>query len=253
VGHDKNKPGVPTQYVSKSHVMQAYQKDIAIKFLDFVAEGKTVKEIAAMDGMPTRQTLYRWLTLYKEFNQAYWAAKELSAAALEDDALSIARKLCDANEYTGTRIQAFKEAMVQFRWSAARRDPKRYGGAAPTTAVTVPVQINTTLNLNTDTEGEDGYSFTARAIIPVNGEDDTGRNDTEPSTEDTPDPNEDMDVVDVDPYNAPASVPAFNGRRGPDKKARVDKRLGPRKPLGPRQAAKVRAANVAKRMTQGKD
>jgi hypothetical protein len=247
MGHDKNKPGVPTQYVSKSHVMQAYQKDIAIKFLDFVAEGRTVKEIAAMDGMPTRQTLYRWLTMYKEFNQAYWAAKELSAAALEDDALSIARKLCDANEYTGTRIQAFKEAMVQFRWSAARRDPKRYGGAAPTTAVTVPVQINTTLDLNSDSGGADGYSFTARAIIPVEGDPGDMVQGGQGQGQETPDPNEDVDVEDVDPYNAPASVPAFNGRRGPDQKARVDKRLGPRKPLGPRQAAKVRAANVAKR------
>jgi hypothetical protein len=248
MSQDKNKPGVPTTYVSKSHVMQAYQKDIAIRFLDLVSEGKTLVEIAAEPNMPTRQTLYRWLAIYKEFNQAYKAAKQMSAVAFEDKALAIAKHIEDNPELTGTRITGLKEAMVQYRWSAARRDPAQYGGATPTTQVTVPVQINTTLDLASDTEGKDGYSFTARAVVPVEG----AETDPEDDMVEGPDPNADMDIIDVDPYNAPAKVPAFSGRRGPDAKVRVDHRVGPRKPLGPRQAAKVRAANVAKRTAKTK-
>lgn len=243
---DDNKPGLPTKAISRHHIMTEYQKDVAIAFLDLVAEGKTVKEIAELDNMPTRQTIYRWLTLYKEFNSAYWAAKELSASALEDDALAIARKLCGDNEYTGTRISALKEAMIQFRWSAARRDPKRYGGAAPTTQVTVPIQINTNLDLNSSSD-VDGYSFTARLANPVGEEGGVGEVEG-PLSASHPDVNEAEDVLEADPYNTPATVPAFNRRRGSDTKARP-KKAAP-KPLGKRLAHKARQAKVAKRMAK---
>jgi hypothetical protein len=247
MAHDKNAPGTPLVAISKSHVMQEYMKDIAVKFLDFVAEGRTVKDITENEpNMPTRQTLYRWLTLYKEFNAAYWAAKELSAAALEDRALDIAGKLEKESELTGTRISALKEAMVQFRWSAARRDPKRYGGNAPVTAVTVPIQVNTTLDLNTGAGEMDGYSFTARIAQPI--EEGTSDEPQAPGPRGNPcyDPNEDVDTGDVDPYNAPEVVPVWNGRRGPDATGKKPKPRGrPYKALGPRQRAAEGEKHVA--------
>lgn len=254
---DDNKPGLPTRYISKHHVMSEYQHDIAVALLDYVAMGKTIKQIAEMENMPTRQTIHRWLTLYKEFASAYWAAKELSASVLEDEALAIAHKLCDANEFTGTRIQALKEAMVQFRWSAARRDPKRYGGNAPVTAVTVPIQINTNLDLNSEAD-VDGYSFTARLATPIDTDDSTeggsGLGVTDEEEDDEPQPmtshvdvNTMPDVESADPYSTPATVPAVRYR--PPKKA---KPKAPAKPVGRRLAHAARQAKVAQRMAKAK-
>lgn len=249
---DDNKPGAPTKYIGQHRQMQPYMKDIAIQFLDLVAEGKTVKEIAELPNMPTRQTLYRWLSLYSDFNSAYFAAKELSAMALEEEALEIARDLAKPNEYTGTRITALKEAMVQFRWSAARRDPKRYGGAAPQTNVTVPIQINTNLDLNKEgnDEAQNGYSFTA--VVPV------GEGEAEETGDfgDSPcyDPNEDVDVTAEDPYNAPDEVPAWQARRPPKKGPKhKNKGLIPMSKLGPRQAAARRARMAAKRQAKAEN
>lgn len=252
---DDNKPGLPTKYISKHHVMSEYQHDIAVALLDYVAMGKTIKQIAEMENMPTRQTIHRWLTLYKEFSSAYWAAKELSASVLEDEALAIAHKLCDANEFTGTRIQALKEAMVQFRWSAARRDPKRYGGNAPVTAVTVPIQINTNLDLNSEAD-VDGYSFTARLATPVEGDSTEGglgvsgdeeEEEDEPMPQSHVDVNTMPDVEGTDPYNTPTSVPAVRYR--PPKKP---KPKAPPKPVGRRLAHAARQAKVVQRMAKAK-
>lgn len=123
-----------------------YDPEIALRIAEEIAAGKTLVEVAALDGIPSRTTIYRWLAVYPKFFDAYERAREVSAQSFEDEALQMARDLAGTNDFTGTKVQAYNIAMQQLRWSAARRDKARYGQQTQVTSV-VPIQINTTLNL----------------------------------------------------------------------------------------------------------
>src|SRR5882672_3647074 len=120
-----------------------YSPELALRICEEIASGLTITDIAAMDGMPTRQTIYRWIAVYPKFYDAFERAREVSAQSLEEEALTMARILKDANNFTGTKVQAYNIAMQQLRWSASRRDKARYGQQQVGTTM-VPIQINTT-------------------------------------------------------------------------------------------------------------
>lgn len=146
----------PTNAVAKLHkaqnravveaTNQTWDPRQAMLICERIADGMTLVDIAKMDDVPSRPTIYRWLTLFPEFYDAYERAKELSAQSFEDEALGLARVLAGKHEFTGTRIKAYEVAMAQLRWSAARRDKVRYGSQTQINT-TVPIQINTTLDL----------------------------------------------------------------------------------------------------------
>jgi hypothetical protein len=129
-----------------------YDHERALASCELVASGKTLRNISKRPDFPSRPTIYRWLTLNPKFYDAYERAKELSAQSFEDEALDMARELREPNEFTGTKVQAYNIAMGQLRWSAARRDKTRYGQQIQG-QTTVPIQINTTLNLGQEGQG----------------------------------------------------------------------------------------------------
>lgn len=132
----------------KRVVAKTYDPKIAEQILFMIADGKTLREIEKLDGMPTKSTVQRWIMKYPELTQAWKAAREMSAASLEEEALDMARDLHGdkTKEFTGTRIRAWEVAMNQFRWSAAHRDPSQFGQTAQPNIV-VPVQIITSLDI----------------------------------------------------------------------------------------------------------
>lgn len=155
----------------------AYDTAQAVVVLDRLAAGDTITDIARDPEMPSRKTIYKWITVHPEFERLFATAKELSALSFEEKALAIADKLKDPPEsLTGTEVAAYRAAMEQFRWSAARRDPARYGQQTATIAV-VPIQINTTLDMGkgADTrntqEFPDIYRIEAK-ITPTDGDKD---------------------------------------------------------------------------------
>lgn len=146
----------------------SYRPDVALLICELIAEGKTLTEIVKRDDTPSRATVYRWLTAFPEFHDAFERAKQISAQSFEEEALDMARVLKDKNDFTGTKVQAFNIAMQQLRWSASRRDAQRYGQKQALN-VTVPVQINTSLNLGQDgkpaTETQTSI-YTLEATVP---------------------------------------------------------------------------------------
>ncbi len=128
-----------------------YSPELALSICEHVAEGLSLVKVCELPDMPTRQTVYKWLSVYPKFFDAYERAREISAQSLEDEAIDMARALTMQNDFTGTKVQAYNIAMQQLRWSAAHRDRNRYG-ERPANTVVVPVQINTTLNLGQNGE-----------------------------------------------------------------------------------------------------
>lgn len=158
----------PIQMKVRVHYTPALGLDICTA----IAEGKTMVEIGATEGMPSRQTIYQWLSVYPKFFDAFTRAKEVSAMSFEEEALTMARNLAGQNDFTGTRVQAYNIAMQQLRWSASRRDKSTYGQQIQT-QVTVPIQINTTLNLDPNVVALDNRQsiYTVEAVVNVGGPD----------------------------------------------------------------------------------
>lgn len=139
---------MPENAVDKKLAVK-YSPEIALAICEAIASGDTLSDLVKKDIMPSRNTIYRWLTVYPKFFAAFERAREIAAQSFEDEAIDMARILKGANDFTGTKVQAYNIAMQQLRWSAARRDPKRYGASVGGSAG-VSIQINTTLNLGQD-------------------------------------------------------------------------------------------------------
>jgi len=154
----------------------AYDPGLALKVCERVAEGETLKALCEAEGMPSRQTFHRWVVSYPELSRAYRAARELSAYSLEEEALNAAREVKEGDK-NSAKVRAFDVYMTQLRWSAAKRNPTVFSEKA-TVAFTVPIQINTTLDLGGGPEQEFGehpdiYSLEATIVVP--NEEDPGK------------------------------------------------------------------------------
>jgi len=148
IGGSKETPESPSPSKAVARP-RGYDPALAEKVLLLIADGKTLREIADSDpSLPTKSTIQRWIMKYPDLAMAWKAAREMSAATLEDEALDMARTLKgkESVEFTGTRVRAFEVAMAQFRWSASHRDPAQYGQTT-VAPITVPIQIITNLDL----------------------------------------------------------------------------------------------------------
>lgn len=162
---------LPQEKVGGRYVT-AYNPHVAMRIVERIAEGELLKDICAEgQGMPHRGTFHRWVVNNAELARAYGAARELSAQAMEEEAIDMARAI-RKNPGTSVNVRAYEVAMNQLRWSAQRRDPSKYGDKAQV-SVRVPVQINTQLNLGTDVGGGSTldhpniYQITASVNVPV--------------------------------------------------------------------------------------
>ncbi len=145
----------------------SYSPELALKICEQVAKGETLLGICKGVGMPHRTSFYRWVMLYKDVAISFQAARELSAQSLEEEALGLARTLSGKNDFTTVKVRAIDIALQQLRWSATRRDPSKYGQKAKET-ITVPIQINTTLDLGGDNRDSQGiYTITAEVVTPT--------------------------------------------------------------------------------------
>lgn len=138
----------------------AYAPDLALQICELIAEGHTLKSICEQtDKFPHRSTFQRWVINYPELRKAYLAARELSAFAFEDQALTLAREIVN-EPGNAQRVRAFDIAMNQLRWSATKRNPREFGDKS-SLQITVPIQINTGLDLG---DGSGAASGNAKTI-----------------------------------------------------------------------------------------
>lgn len=145
----------------------AYNEKLAFDILDQIAEGKTLNDICTIEnGMPHRRTFRRWVVLHPPLAKAYREALLISASSLEEEALDIARTI-RKNPGTSTDIRAAEVALNQFRWSATRRDPAKYGERGLIN-IAVPIQINTGLNLGEGAKANSETSsvYDIKASVP---------------------------------------------------------------------------------------
>ncbi len=142
-----------------------FRPELALAIIERVAEGETLSAICKGDGMPTATTFRRWALSREEVWEAFQAARELKADSLFDEALDLAR---DIKKEPGgpQRVRAHDIAMNHLRWAAGKLNPQKYSDRSQIN-VTVPIQINTTLDLGQGqghTEENSVYDLTATVI-----------------------------------------------------------------------------------------
>ncbi len=148
-----------------------YRPELGLEICEQAAEGSTLNTICASGGMPTPTTFRRWCLEHKELREAFQQARELKAHSLFDEALDLAREVKDnakkaGKTYTSPQVRAFDLAMNQLRWAAAKLNPREYSDRSQL-HWTVPIQINTTINLDgkadaTEVVGTASYVVEAR-------------------------------------------------------------------------------------------
>ncbi|HEK3222745.1 ubiquitin carboxyl-hydrolase [Proteus sp. G2639] len=109
----KNKGGRPSDYMPET------AHDICSK----LAEGESLRSVCRRPGMPSKATVFRWLSENAEFRDQYAKATEQRADALFEEILEIADDvLPDSAEVAKAKLRIDTR-----KWSLARMSPKKYG------------------------------------------------------------------------------------------------------------------------------
>jgi hypothetical protein len=126
--------------------LAAYDPEMMARVCDRIIHGETLNEICKPgSGLVSAATVRRWAMLYPEAARALMAAREESAFSLDDEALDAVRAI---REKPGSpqNVRAVEVLVNHLRWVTARRNPRVYSEKAAV-KITVPIQINTGLNL----------------------------------------------------------------------------------------------------------
>ncbi|EMI4427806.1 ubiquitin carboxyl-hydrolase [Providencia rettgeri] len=88
-----------------------------------LAEGESLRSVCNRQGMPSKATVFRWLSENAEFRDQYAKATEQRADALFEEMLEIADDvLPDSAEVAKAKLRIDTR-----KWSLARMSPKKYG------------------------------------------------------------------------------------------------------------------------------
>jgi hypothetical protein len=99
-----------------------------------VANGESVNKICQRPGMPSADTVYRWLQTRKDFSDNYARARERRADLLADECIEIADDntrdmvLIDGEvRVDHEHVQRSRHRVDARKWYAGKLAPKKYG------------------------------------------------------------------------------------------------------------------------------
>ena len=123
--------------------------EAVFSFCEQVAFGMDLSDIANLPGMPTVQQFLSLVMREPQVGMLYNKAREMSAYAQEDEALTRLRKSLTQTGMTQVDVRKLEAYVGQLRWSAAKRNPQVFSERSNVN-VTVPIQINTSLPMGGD-------------------------------------------------------------------------------------------------------
>ena len=117
-----------------------YSLELSDKICSMLADGKSMRSISKMDGMPVTTTLFRWLRENEAFKQQYEIAKQECADLYAEDIVDIAddsaNDYVDAEDQNGAtgatrlnteHVQRSRLRIDARKWVASKLKPKKYG------------------------------------------------------------------------------------------------------------------------------
>ena len=128
--------GAPAKPPKKLGAPSTYTPELAAAICEHIAAGKSLRTIAALDGMPAQSTIMVWLDgKHPDFTEQYARAREAQADKLAEEILAIADDGrsdtyldAEGNEKTDNEaIQRSKLRVEARKWLASKMAPKKYG------------------------------------------------------------------------------------------------------------------------------
>lgn len=112
-----------------------YNEETAVKIIERMCEGESLRSICSDEGMPNMSTVILWKSKHEEFSKQYETAMQSRAQHLFDEMLEIADdsskdKIVDenGNERTNTEVVGRSRLRVDTRkWALSKMIPKLYG------------------------------------------------------------------------------------------------------------------------------
>ncbi len=108
-----------------------YSDELAARICAGLACGKSLRTVCKQEGMPSLETVFRWLREKPEFRDQYAHAKNESADALVEEMLDIADDANgdhdDEGRYVSENVQRSKLRIDTRKWIAAKMKPKKFG------------------------------------------------------------------------------------------------------------------------------
>ena len=138
----------------------ALDEGLMFEICERIADGETVRQIAASDHMPTASTIYLTLARNETFSDQYARAREAQLERWEDELLEIAddatndfveRKGKDGSSFMAVDHDHVTRSRLRIdarKWLMAKRMPKKYGER-------VEHEVNQTIHEITDTPTDD--------------------------------------------------------------------------------------------------
>lgn len=102
-----------------------------------VMDGESIRSICSDDGMPSKATVFNWLSSDLEFRQAYLLAKQILAEQFAEEIVEISDDATNdfidgrnGRELDQEHVQRSRLRVDSRKWLAARLAPKRWGDAS---------------------------------------------------------------------------------------------------------------------------
>jgi hypothetical protein len=108
----------------KSEKYWGYHEAYGHIIANYISQGKTIKEVTELAGMPSRNTISNWQAKNDDFRNLMEQARKDRAEAFHDE---IASDISEDHAADKDEIQARKLKLDRLKWLASKGDPERYG------------------------------------------------------------------------------------------------------------------------------
>lgn len=112
-----------------------YTDERGIELCAYLAMGQSLRTACSHEGMPSIQTVYKWMADYPEFLERYARAKEEAADAMVEEMLDIAD---DQEEDAASR----RVRIDTRKWIASKLKAKKYGDKLTHEGGDKPIDVN---------------------------------------------------------------------------------------------------------------
>lgn len=134
-----------------------YTPELAAAICERIADGESLKAVCTAEDMPSKSSVYLWLTRHSEFSDMYTRAREDQADTLADEIIDIAddstrdtilKKNHDGTTYEVANTEWINRSRLRVdarKWVAAKLKPKKYGERLDHNHTVEPINVNINL------------------------------------------------------------------------------------------------------------
>jgi len=126
----------PMEGKQKGRCVYPYNVDTSAAVIEYMCEGKTLREISKLKGMPPVATIYYWMAKHVEFKHDINVARKVRGEMFADEAIDIARST------SSMRSRADKLKIDTLKWAAKVNNPEQFSDTIKHTGdATNPITI----------------------------------------------------------------------------------------------------------------